>query len=573
MGKWEEDPPPPTVTHSYSPAHPVDSCSCCARIARLFRFRCVFVLVLGLSVLLSAVFWLPPFFRHGDNRDLDLDSRYKGHDIVATFMVQKPLSLLQDDLPQLGSDIFDELRFPTTKVVILKAEGTDISNTTKVIFGVVPDEYNSKISLYAKSLVRDSFVSLVLHQSPLHLTESLFGKASSFEVLKFVGGITVTPDQSAYPLQKVQIRFNFTLNFSIQQILDHFGELTSQLKSGLHLGPYENLHVSLTNAKGSTITPQTTIQSSVVLAVGTPSMARSKQLAQTIKGSPTKNLGLNNTQFGRVKQISLSSYFNDSSGGGGAPTPAPAPVPHPPQQSHHNHHHHHHDKQLPPAKPPSPSKHSLAPPPVPAPAPHKHHNAKPPDCHSVYNRKKRNVNNHPPLYPPVSQPVPPPHTPPPPPRRNHPPPPPPPKLPPSSPPSLRPPPPPPPPPPIPPPPPVSESIPASSPLPNVVFARTHSPSKSDSHADPPDTTPSGSFLQPSSAAACAGQSHGGDRPLITLATLVLSMILFTKLEGKTDVPRSILFWLIYSNATLCMLYLWNLNTNGLIGAHLKSAVY
>ncbi|KAI3787082.1 hypothetical protein L1987_41281 [Smallanthus sonchifolius] len=78
MGKWEEDPPPPTVTHSQSPDRPVDSCSCCARIARLFRFRCVFVLVLGLSVLLSAVFWLPPFFRHGDQGDLDLDSHYKG---------------------------------------------------------------------------------------------------------------------------------------------------------------------------------------------------------------------------------------------------------------------------------------------------------------------------------------------------------------------------------------------------------------------------------------------------------------------------------------------------------------
>lgn len=128
--------------------------------------------------------------------------------------------------------------------MILKAENTDISNTTKVIFGVDHDEYNSAISSYAKSLVRDSFEYLVLHQSALHLTESLSVEPSSFEVLKFVGGITVTPDQSAYPLQKVQIRFNFTLNFSIQQILDHFGELTSQLKSGLHLDPYEVIKTS-----------------------------------------------------------------------------------------------------------------------------------------------------------------------------------------------------------------------------------------------------------------------------------------------------------------------------------------
>ncbi|KAL8254573.1 hypothetical protein R6Q59_032794 [Mikania micrantha] len=517
MGKWEEDPPPTTITDSPSTVHPVDTCcgcSFCGGIARLFRFRCVFVLVLGLSVLLSAVFWLPPFFRPGDQGDLDLDFRYKGHDIVATFMVGKPLSSLQDDLPQLEGDIFDELRVPTTKVVIIKAEATNISNTTKVVFGVDPDEYNSKISSYAKSLVRDSFVSLVLRQSPLRLTESLFGEPSSFEVLKFVGGITVTPDQSAYPLQKVQIRFNFTLNFSIQQILDHFGELTSQLKSGLHLDPDENLHVSLTNAKGSTIAAQTTVQSSVVLAVGTPSMARSKELAQTIKGSPTKNLGLNNTQFGRVKQISLSSYFNGSSGGGGTPAPSPAPLPHPPPQQPRNHHHHNHDKQLPPVKPPSPSKHPLAPPPAPTPAPHKIRNAKPPDCHSSY-WKNRNANKHPPLYPPVSQPVPPPRTPPTPLWRTFPPSPAPPPLPLSTaPPSLSL--PPPPPPPIPPPP-VPETIPASSPLPNVVFAHTHPPSKNDFDADPPDTTPSGSFLQPSSASAAA-------RAGVSLRTITMVLV-------------------------------------------------
>ncbi|PWA40241.1 hypothetical protein CTI12_AA564470 [Artemisia annua] len=296
MGKGEEHPLPTTITDSSQSTVTNSSTNrCCCSVFGLFRFRCVFVLVLGLSVLLSAVFWLPMFQDHGD---LDLDDiHYKGHDIVATFMIQKPLSLLQDDIPQLGGDIFDEIRFPTTKVVILTTEDIPRSNATKIVFGVDPDEHNSKISSYAKSLVRDSFVSLVLHQSPLRLTESLFGEPSSFEVLKFVGGITVTPDQSAYPLQKVQIRFNFTLNFSIEQILDHFGELTSQLKLGLHLGPDENLHVSLTNRKGSTVTPQTTVQSSVVLAIGTPSNERSKQLAQTIKGSPTKNLGLNNTQF------------------------------------------------------------------------------------------------------------------------------------------------------------------------------------------------------------------------------------------------------------------------------------
>nr|XP_043620519.1 wiskott-Aldrich syndrome protein homolog 1 isoform X2 [Erigeron canadensis] len=514
MGKGEEHTLPTTLTTVDSQSNVVNhhasaaaaAHNCVGRIGGLFKFKCVFVLILGLSVLISAVFWLPPFFKNGDHGDPDLDDyQYKGHDIVATFMVQKPSYLLQDDLPQLGRDIFDEIRVPTTKVVILTAEETGNLNTTKVIFSVDPNEHNSKISSYAKTLVRDSFVSLVLHQSPLSLTESLFGEPSSFEVLKFVGGITVTPVQKAYPLQKVQIQFTFTLNFSVQQILDHFGELTSQLKSGLHLGPYENLHVSLTNPKGSTVAPPTTVQALVVLVIGTPSTARSKQLAQTIKGTQTDNLGLNNTQFGKVKQVRLSTLFNSSSGGA-TPTPSPAPLLDPPQPHHnHHHHHHHHDKQLPSAKAPLP--HTPALPPVPTPAPHNFHNAKPPEYQPRYKRKRKNANRHLPLYPPVSQPALSPHTPPvrnlpspPPPRL----PPPPPSRPPSPPPSLPPPPPssrPPPPPFLQPPPPVAEAIPASSPLPNVVFAHTRPPSKSDSDADSPDMTPPGSISQPSS---CAG---------------------------------------------------------------------
>lgn len=113
------------------------------------------------------------------------------------------------------------------------------SNLTKVIFAVNPDVKGSKFTPAAKSLVKASFVSLVVNQSSLRLTTSLFGDPSSFDVLKFVGGITVIPTQRAFLLQTRQIIFNFTLNFSIDQILDNFSELTSQLKSGLHLAPYE----------------------------------------------------------------------------------------------------------------------------------------------------------------------------------------------------------------------------------------------------------------------------------------------------------------------------------------------
>ena len=116
------------------------------------------------------------------------------------------------------------------------------SNTTKVVFAVDPDHKYSEMSSATLSLIRASFKYLVMGQSFLQLTPSLFGEPSSFEVLKFKGGITIIPQQNVFPLQPVQPLFNFTLNFSIYQIQSNFGQLTSQLKSGLHLALYEVCH-------------------------------------------------------------------------------------------------------------------------------------------------------------------------------------------------------------------------------------------------------------------------------------------------------------------------------------------
>lgn len=38
------------------------------------------------------------------------------HDMVASFMLKKPVSLLQDNILQLEGDIFDEIEAPTIKV-------------------------------------------------------------------------------------------------------------------------------------------------------------------------------------------------------------------------------------------------------------------------------------------------------------------------------------------------------------------------------------------------------------------------------------------------------------------------
>ena len=121
------------------------------------------------------------------------------------------------------------------------------SNTTKVVFAVDPDGKYSEMSAAAISLIRASFKYLVIRQSYLQLTTFLFGVPSVFEVLKFKGGITIIPQQSVFPLQTVQTLFNFTLNFSIYEIQSNFDELTSQLKSGLHLAPYEVCHYYLSS--------------------------------------------------------------------------------------------------------------------------------------------------------------------------------------------------------------------------------------------------------------------------------------------------------------------------------------
>ncbi|KAG8372191.1 hypothetical protein BUALT_Bualt12G0040700 [Buddleja alternifolia] len=381
-------------------------CSSCSRLRKMVTFRCVVVLVLGVAVLLSAVFWLP-FFHFGHHKDLDLD--YAGYDIVASFKLKKPASFLQNYILQLEGDIFDEMSFSTTKVHIISLESAG-SNITKVVFAVEAD-------VTTQSLIKGSFVSLITRQTALALTDSLFGDPFSFEVLKFRGGITVSPDQKAFVMPSdQQILFNFTLNFSIDQMLSYFDELSSQLKTGLHLSQYENLYIRLTNLKGSTVAQPTTVQSQVVLAVGINPSKRLKQLAQTIRGSHTKNLGLNNTVFGRVKQVRLSSILQHSLGGDGSgpsPSPSPSPMPESPHHHHHHHrhHHHHHGASLAPSISPSPSRgahgsvigkrsHKVTP--VPAPAPVKNKGAEPPGCHFGYNFPK--YSQLPPSTPPVHAP-------------------------------------------------------------------------------------------------------------------------------------------------------------------------
>ncbi|PKU64884.1 uncharacterized protein LOC110102923 [Dendrobium catenatum] len=348
-----------------SPEPPLENaarrCPPCRSVGRIVSLRCVSALLFGVAVLLSGVFWLPPFFRRGFGSGMtDLDKQY-GADVVASFKLQKPVALLNANVAKLQYDIFAEIGVPNTTVAVINMEPLGI-NSTNIVFGMWPYPKNSNIST-GLSILKSSFVSLVLRQSDLHLTTSLFGSSYFFQILKFPGGITVVPPQNAFLLQKEHMIFNFSLNFPIYQVEDKIDELKDQMKLGLHLTSYEILFVRLTNINGSTVAPPIVIETSIVFAVGNnlPSVPRLKQLAQNIRNSSAGNLGLNHTIFGRVKQIRLSSFLQHSLNSGAAsPLPhSPAPQPsvdrHDHHHSHNRHHGHHSDVHVTPTPPPAPA--------------------------------------------------------------------------------------------------------------------------------------------------------------------------------------------------------------------------
>ncbi|XP_008797302.2 uncharacterized protein LOC103712530 [Phoenix dactylifera] len=304
-----------------------------ATIGKAFTLRCAVVLLLSACVLLPAIFWLPPFhsLRSGF---VPSDPDSASAKIQASFILQKPISLLADESERLEYDIYEEIGVPNTKVSIVSMHSLAPANSTYVVFGVLPDSRYPLISSPALSVLKSSLVELVLQQLNLSLTLSLFGHPSSFELLKFPGGITVFPTQTASIWERTQVLFNFTLNNSIVQIQKNLDQLNYQLKYGLDLRTDEIVYVQLTNVHGSTVAPPVTVQASVLSDVGMSSLLpyRLKQLAQVISGHHAKNLGLNHSVFGKVKEVRLSSYLQHSISSlapSSSPSPSLAPSPSP----------------------------------------------------------------------------------------------------------------------------------------------------------------------------------------------------------------------------------------------------
>ncbi|XP_030513241.2 uncharacterized protein LOC115727209 [Rhodamnia argentea] len=294
------------------------------RVAGEFSLRCVFVLVLGLAVFLSGIFWVLPL--RGARSGFDVKDAVKlSATVQVSFRLEKPVSEIVMRIGRLEYDIYSEIGVPDTKVAVLSAHKSGSTNYTDVVFGVLSDQMNVPINQVSLSVLRSYLIDLFLRQTNLTVTASLFGQPSELQILKFPGGITVNPMQSASIWQIPQILFNFTLYQSIREIQENFLEFKEQLKYGLRLRSYENVYAQVTNMEGSTVASFVTIEASITSDLGSLLPQRLKQLAQIISGSP-ENLGLNNTVFGNVKGVSLSSYLKRTLTSG-PPTPSPAPSP------------------------------------------------------------------------------------------------------------------------------------------------------------------------------------------------------------------------------------------------------
>ncbi|CAN6300908.1 unnamed protein product [Urochloa humidicola] len=149
------------------------------------------------------------------------------------------ISELSGNKSKLEYDIFEEIGINNSAVSVLSLEPTGESKCTTVTFGVLPYPSNFTLSPTELSILRSSLVSLVIQQSILHLTPSLFGNSSSFEILRFPGGVTIIPPQTAFVPQKPDGLFNFSLNFPIDVVQDKLSELKAQMKSGLFLNQHE----------------------------------------------------------------------------------------------------------------------------------------------------------------------------------------------------------------------------------------------------------------------------------------------------------------------------------------------
>ncbi|CAH8355962.1 unnamed protein product [Eruca vesicaria subsp. sativa] len=278
----------------------------CSAFSRLFSLTCVIFLVFSFATLFSGIFWLFP--RRSLPRHHSSDIVHINASVQACFRLHKPTSELISKKGKLERDIFSSIDLRNnTKVTVLSLNQSDESNFTDVKFGVLSVHTNHTMRKDSLTSLRSSFVNLFAQRSNLNLTTSAFGEPTSFQVLKFPGGITVDPLGLEPVSGLLELLFSFTLDFSLSEIQEKVDLLKNQLELVLHLELFESFRVVLTNHEGSTVSPPVTVKGCVVLTMTTMEshiQERFDHLAQP----PAKNFGLDNSVFGEVKGITYTTY-------------------------------------------------------------------------------------------------------------------------------------------------------------------------------------------------------------------------------------------------------------------------
>ncbi|XP_051144651.1 uncharacterized protein LOC127260777 [Andrographis paniculata] len=325
MGKVDDQPLP--VVQQQNPGTSAGR-RCSVDVSRFISLKCAAVLMLSYAAFVLALVWaLPIRYRH-----LGFEAKESvkhSATVQAYFRLNKPVSELIPYIKRLEYDLNGELGVPSSKVAVLSMRPEGKSKWTDVVFGFLPNSYNSEIDPVPLSLLKLSLIDLFLRQVNLTVDYSFFGDPSTFQILKFPDGVTIIPEQAAVILQTHPVLFRFTLNSSIYDIRKNLQDLKKQLKLGLHLMPNEGVYIKVTNKIGSTIDAPVSVEASVVSDLGFLSQERLKQLAHILTG-PARNLGLDHYVFGKVKGIRLSSYLKHSLHSP-SPTPSPSPAPSPEQ--------------------------------------------------------------------------------------------------------------------------------------------------------------------------------------------------------------------------------------------------
>lgn len=81
------------------------------------------------------------------------------HDMVASFMLKKPVSLLQDNILRLEGDIFDEIEAPTIKVSAVPYYFFNFDSRVFFIHSFTPSSF---LSLLAYTLFSSIQVEIFL---------------------------------------------------------------------------------------------------------------------------------------------------------------------------------------------------------------------------------------------------------------------------------------------------------------------------------------------------------------------------------------------------------------------------